>query len=68
VTGVIVRSAANVDAGARTRRSAIMHGVLLLVAVFTIPTLLNGIPLASLATILIYTGFNLMHPRLLQQE
>jgi MFS superfamily sulfate permease-like transporter len=68
VTGVIVRSAANVDAGARTRRSTIMHGVLLLVAVFTIPSLLNGIPLASLAAILIYTGFRLMHPRLLQHE
>jgi MFS superfamily sulfate permease-like transporter len=68
VTGVIVRSAANVDAGARSKRSAILHGVLLLVAVFTIPALLNGIPLASLAAILIYIGFNLTHPRLLQHE
>jgi carbonic anhydrase len=66
VTGVIVRSAANVDAGARTKRSAILHGVLLLVAVFTIPTLLNNIPLASLAAILIYTGYRLADPRLLQ--
>jgi MFS superfamily sulfate permease-like transporter len=66
VTGVIVRTAANVDAGARTKRSAVLHGVLLLVAVFTAPRLLNSIPLASLAVILIYTGFKLTHPRLLR--
>jgi SulP family sulfate permease len=66
VTGVIVRSAANVDAGAQTKLSAILHGVLLLIAVFTIPLLLNMIPLASLAAILIYTGFKLAHPRLLR--
>ncbi len=66
VTGVIVRSAANVDAGAQTKRSAIIHGVLLLIAVLTIPMLLNMIPLASLAAILIYTGFKLSHPRLLR--
>jgi MFS superfamily sulfate permease-like transporter len=66
VTGVIVRSAANVDAGAQTKASAILHGVLLLVAVLTIPVLLNMIPLASLAAILIYTGFKLSHPRLLR--
>jgi MFS superfamily sulfate permease-like transporter len=66
VTGVIVRSAANVDAGAQTKLSAIFHGVLLLIAVLTIPFLLNLIPLASLAAILIYTGFKLSHPRLLR--
>jgi MFS superfamily sulfate permease-like transporter len=66
VTGVIVRSAANVDAGAQTKVSAILHGVLLLIAVLTIPFLLNMIPLASLAAILIYTGFKLAHPRLLR--
>jgi MFS superfamily sulfate permease-like transporter len=66
VTGVIVRSAANVDAGAQTKLSAIIHGVLLLLAVLTIPLLLNRIPLASLAAILIYTGFKLSHPRLLR--
>ncbi len=64
VTGVIVRSAANVDAGAQTRRATILHGVLLLAAVLTIPALINMIPLASLAVILIYTGFKLTHPRL----
>jgi len=66
VTGVIVRSSANIDAGAQTKLSAILHGVLLLLAVFTIPVLLNMIPLASLAAILIYTGFKLAHPRLLR--
>jgi SulP family sulfate permease len=66
ITGVIVRSAANVDAGAQTKVSAVLHGVLLLVAVFTIPALLNLIPLASLAAILIYTGFKLAHPTVLR--
>ncbi|MDH4064387.1 MAG: SulP family inorganic anion transporter [Acidobacteriota bacterium] len=66
VTGVIVRSAANVDAGAQTKMSAIMHGVLLALAVLAIPTLLNMIPLASLAAILVYTGFKLAHPSLLR--
>jgi MFS superfamily sulfate permease-like transporter len=63
MTGVIVRSSANVFAGARTKASAIMHGVLLLGSVLLIPTLLNRIPLAVLAAILIYTGWKLAHPR-----
>jgi MFS superfamily sulfate permease-like transporter len=66
VTGVIVRSAANVDAGAQTKRSAILHGVLLFVAALTIPVLLNHIPLASLAAILIFTGFKLAHPKIVR--
>jgi MFS superfamily sulfate permease-like transporter len=64
MTGVIVRSAANIGAGARTWRSSFVHGVLLLVAVIAIPTLLNRIPLAVLAAILLHTGFKLAHPRL----
>ena len=63
MTGVIVRSSANVGAGAKTKASAILHGVLLLIAVFTIPTVLNRIPLAVLAAILLYTGCKLAHPR-----
>jgi MFS superfamily sulfate permease-like transporter len=66
VTGVIVRSSANIDAGAQTKMSAITHGVLLAVAAVSIPTLLNMIPLASLAAILIYTGFKLAHPTLIR--
>lgn len=66
VTGVIVRSAANVNAGARTRWSAILHGVLLVVAVVAMPKLLNLIPLAALAAILLHTGFKLAHPSILR--
>ncbi|MBL8982490.1 MAG: SulP family inorganic anion transporter, partial [Gemmatimonadetes bacterium] len=63
MTGVIVRSSANVYAGAKTKASAILHGVLLLVAVLAVPTLLNRIPLAVLAAILLYTGYKLAHPK-----
>jgi carbonic anhydrase len=64
LTGVIVRSSANVDAGGRTRLSAILHAVLLLLAVFTIAPLLNRIPLAALAAVLLVTGYKLTTPGL----
>ena len=64
ITGVIVRSAANVDAGAQSRWSTILHGVLLLVSVVSIPALINKIPLAAIAAILLYTGYRLAHPAL----
>lgn len=64
ITGVIVRSSANIQAGGRTRYSAVLHGVLLLVAVLTIPTALNYIPLSALAAILLYTGYKLAAPSL----
>lgn len=67
MTGVIVRSAANVDAGGRTWRSAFVHGVLLVAAVLAVPHLLERIPLAALAAILVHTGFKLAHPRQLAE-
>ncbi|MEY3921311.1 MAG: hypothetical protein RL634_1072 [Bacteroidota bacterium] len=59
MTSVIVRSSANVNAGAQTKVSAILHGILLLLSVIFIPYLINQIPLSSLAAILIYTGYKL---------
>ncbi|MEX3816580.1 SulP family inorganic anion transporter [Paraburkholderia sp. BR13439] len=65
ITSVIVRSSANVHAGARSRLSAIVHGALLLVSMFALTDAINLIPLASLAAILIQTGFKLARPSLL---
>ena len=59
ITSVIVRSSANISSGAVSKISAIFHGVLLFGCVFAIPTVLNMIPLASLAAILILTGYKL---------
>jgi MFS superfamily sulfate permease-like transporter len=64
VTGVVVRSATNITAGARTRWSSILHGLWLLLAVALAPALLNRIPLAVLATVLIVVGSRLAHPRI----
>jgi MFS superfamily sulfate permease-like transporter len=61
MTGVIVRSAANVEAGATTRLSAILHGGWLLLAVVAFPLLLNEIPTSVLAAILVYTGYKLVN-------
>lgn len=63
MTGVIVRSAANVQAGAQTRVSAILHGLWILVFVALLPNVLEMIPVASLAAVLVYTGFKLMNPQ-----
>ncbi|MGC4058488.1 MAG: SulP family inorganic anion transporter [Chitinophagaceae bacterium] len=62
ITSVIVRSSANINAGGRTKLATIIHGTLLLVLVAAIPTVLNKIPYASLAAILILTGYRLCHP------
>jgi MFS superfamily sulfate permease-like transporter len=60
MTGVIVRSSANVQAGAKTRMSAILHGGWLLAFVLLLPTVLQSIPVASLAGVLVYTGIKLV--------
>ncbi len=62
ITSVIVRSSANVNAGAMTKRSTIIHGCLLLICAASIPVLLNLIPKAALAAILIFTGYRLCRP------
>jgi len=62
VTGEIVRSSVNIDAGARTKRAAIVHGLLLAVAVVLFPRVINLIPLSCLAAILISTGIKLASP------
>ncbi len=64
ITSVVVRTAANVEAGGRTRMSAIMHGVLLIASVILLPGVLRLTPLACLATILIVVGFKLTRPSL----
>lgn len=62
MTSVVVRSSANVNAGSRTKMSAIFHGILLLISVLSIPFLLNKIPLATLAAILLVIGYKLAKP------
>ncbi len=67
MTSVIVRSSANANAGGRTRQSAILHGIWLLLALLAIPTAINLIPLACLAAILLHTGYKLAKPALFKQ-
>jgi MFS superfamily sulfate permease-like transporter len=67
ITSVIVRSSANVSAGAKTKQSAIFHGVLILIAAALIPFLLNKIPLSSIAAILIVTGYKIARINLFKE-
>lgn len=62
MTGVIVRSATNVAAGAQTRASAMLHGLWLLILVAAVPFVLRMVPTASLAAVLVYTGYKLVNP------
>jgi len=63
MTGVIVRSSANVQAGAETRKSTILHGLWLLLFVLAMPFVLRMIPTASLAAVLVLTGIKLVKPK-----
>ena len=67
ITQVIVRSSTNITFGAKSKMSAILHGVYLLISAITIASLLNMIPLATLATILIIVGYKLAKPSLFKQ-
>ncbi len=62
VTSVIIRTSVNIQAGAKTKVSTILHGLFILFAVLLISTWLNKIPLSSLAVILIFTGYKLTKP------
>jgi MFS superfamily sulfate permease-like transporter len=59
ITSVIVRSSANINSGGRTKLATMVHGTLLLVCAALIPMLLNKIPLATLAAVLLVTGYKL---------
>lgn len=62
MTSVVVRTSANAAAGAKSKMSAIIHGVLLLLCVISIPMILNKIPLATLAAVLLLVGYKLAKP------
>ena len=62
VTQVIVRSSANIQSGGKTKLSAIMHGFFVLASLVLFPSLLNKLPIASLAAILLMVGYKLAHP------
>jgi MFS superfamily sulfate permease-like transporter len=63
MTSVVVRTTANNTAGAKSKMSTIIHGVLLLISVLSIPFLLNKIPLATLAAVLLMIGYKLANPK-----
>ena len=67
VTQVIVRSSANISFGGKTKMSSILHGIFLLISAITIASVLNMIPLASLAAILLMVGYKLAKPSLFKQ-
>jgi MFS superfamily sulfate permease-like transporter len=68
ITAVIVRSSVNVNAGARSKASILLHGALLLLSGLLFSDLLNTIPLASLAAVLLYTGYKLAAPALFRAQ
>ena len=67
VTQVIVRSSANIQSGGRSKLAAILHGALLLVSIAILPQVLNLVPLAALASILLIVGYKLARPALFRE-
>jgi MFS superfamily sulfate permease-like transporter len=67
VTQVIIRSSANIQSNAKSKMSTILHGIFLIISVLAIPTVLNAIPFASLAAILLMVGYKLAKPSLFIQ-
>lgn len=67
MTAVIVRSSANVESGARTRASSILHGVWMLLFVVFLPGLLGMIPIASLAAVLVFIGYRLVNVKTIKE-
>jgi len=67
ITSVIVRSSANVSAGAKSKESTIFHGVLILIGAALIPFMLNKIPLSAIAAILIVTGYKIARINLFKE-
>lgn len=68
ITAVIVRSSANIDAGAHSKTASFVHGLLLLLSAMFLSSLLNTIPLACLAAVLLMTGYKLAKPKLFVQQ
>lgn len=68
ITAVIVRSTANLDAGAKSKMSAVYHGIWIILAVLAIPYVINLIPMACLAAILVMVGYKLTNPALYIQQ
>ena len=67
MTGVIVRSTANVQAGGKTRLSTILHGAWMLLLVAFLPMVLRWVPVSSLAAVLVFTGYKLVNPAVIKQ-
>ncbi|WP_424363195.1 SulP family inorganic anion transporter [Methylocystis parvus] len=68
IAAAIVRSSANINAGAHTKVASLVHGALLVLSVMFLSTMLNMIPLACLAAVLLVTGYKLAHPKLVMEQ
>lgn len=68
VTAVIVRGTVNISAGAKSKYSAMFHGVFIMLAVLFLVSIINKIPLAVLAAVLCYTGYKLIKPKLFKEQ